>query len=77
VDRLRDHIRGVVVPGHGDVMDSAAVATQHEELTAVARQCAEGLATGIFDPGKGPYPDETMLAAWERAKLEYEGRVEE
>ena len=77
VDRLRDRIRGVVVPGHGDVMAAADVTTQHEELTAVAQACADALATGRFDPTAGPYPQDTMLEAWERAKLEFDGRVEE
>jgi glyoxylase-like metal-dependent hydrolase (beta-lactamase superfamily II) len=76
VDRLRDHVRGVVVPGHGDVMDAAAVTTQYEELTAVARACADGLATGRFDAAAGPYPEDTMRTAWERARLEYRGRAE-
>jgi len=76
VDRLRDHIRGVVVPGHGDVMDAGAVKTQHEELTAVAQACADGLSSGRFDPEVGPYPAESMRTAWERAKLEFEVRAE-
>ena len=77
VDRLRDHIRGVVVPGHGDVMDAATVTTQQEELAAVARACADGLATGHFDPAAGPYPEDTMLEAWGRATLEFEERADQ
>lgn len=67
-----DTVRGamdlgsVFVPGHGDVMSLERVATQHEELTAVAEVLKEYLVTGLFDPTKGPYPDATMQAAFER-----------
>jgi glyoxylase-like metal-dependent hydrolase (beta-lactamase superfamily II) len=67
---VRDRAAGVTVPGHGDVMDGAAVATQAEEIAAVAAACAEGLATGIFDGTQGPYPPETMADAWRRARVE-------
>ena len=67
---LRARVRGTTVPGHGDVMDKDAVATQVEELAAVAAACADGLATNVFDPTRGPYPEATMRVAWERAQRE-------
>lgn len=70
VNEVRNRASGVTVPGHGDLMDGAAVDTQCEEIAAVAAACADALATGIFDPKKGPYPPETMQDAWKRAKLE-------
>jgi glyoxylase-like metal-dependent hydrolase (beta-lactamase superfamily II) len=70
VNELRSRASGVTVPGHGDLMDADAVAGQCAEIAAVAATCAEGLATGLFDSSRGPYPVETMQSAWERAKLE-------
>ena len=54
------------VPGHGDVMTPERVATQLEELEAVAERCKDYLVTGIFDAKAGPYPEATMLAVHER-----------
>jgi len=70
VNQLRIRDSGVTVPGHGDLMDADTVASQCDEIAAVAAACAEGLASGIFDRSQGPYPPETMQSAWERAKLE-------
>ncbi len=70
VNELRGRTATMTVPGHGDVMNADAVADQCEEIAAVAAACAEGLASGLFDPSHGPYPSETMWSAWERAKLE-------
>jgi glyoxylase-like metal-dependent hydrolase (beta-lactamase superfamily II) len=70
VNELRSRVSSVTVPGHGDVMDPGAVATQCEEIAAVAAACADGLATGVFDPAHGPYPPETMHDAWQRAQVE-------
>lgn len=61
---------GVTVPGHGDAMTVAAVATQVEQLAAVAAACSDALVTGLFDATRGPYPPETMETAWVRAQLE-------
>ena len=72
---IAPRVKGVTVPGHGDVMDKDAVVTQVEELAAVAEACSEALVTGIFDGSSGPYPPETMATAWDRAKLEA-GRAE-
>lgn len=62
----------VTVPGHGDVMTPSEVATQVEEISAVAAACSEALASGSFDPTHGPYPVATMEAAWVRAQLHAE-----
>lgn len=59
-----------VVPGHGDTMTRAEVATQVEELTAVAALCREGLRAGTFDANAGPYPEAVMRTAFARAQLE-------
>lgn len=70
---IRLRASGVTVPGHGDVMSPEAVATQAEELAAVAAACANGLGTGRFDSAVGPYPEDTMMAAWSRARVEAAG----
>ncbi len=64
---------GAIVPGHGDVMSPAGVATQAEEIAAVAAACSQALATGTFDPSHGPYPVDTMSTAWQRAQAEAQG----
>jgi len=70
VARLIDLGERTAVPGHGGVMDPAAVRGQYDELLAVAASCALAAATGEFDGGGGPYPEDTMRTAWERAQLE-------
>lgn len=69
--RLLDLVTGSVVPGHGSVVDKAFVATQHEELAAVARLAAERHASGASptdaaDMG-GPYDTATLEVAFTRA----------
>jgi glyoxylase-like metal-dependent hydrolase (beta-lactamase superfamily II) len=66
-------IGSVFVPGHGEVMSPDRVATQHEELTAIATALGEYLVTGLFDPTKGPYPEETMQAALARLPQRTQG----
>jgi glyoxylase-like metal-dependent hydrolase (beta-lactamase superfamily II) len=60
----------VVVPGHGDVMDAAAVQTQQEELMDVARRCGEANSVAELDLDGAPYPDEVMRIAWRRSLVE-------
>jgi glyoxylase-like metal-dependent hydrolase (beta-lactamase superfamily II) len=48
LDALVPLIRGPVVPGHGDVVDGAFVASQREEIDEAVRAAQEG--------GSGPYP---------------------
>ncbi len=71
-------VTGPVVPGHGDLMDRAAVQTQVGELEEVARITRGAAEAGIppdatlDDPG--PYPEETMRVARARAHLEIAAR---
>ncbi len=60
----------VIVPGHGDVVDPDFVATQQEELVAVAELAAafiEGQVELEEAVGRGPYDPDTMRAAMLRA----------
>ena len=65
---------GLVVPGHGDVMDHARVATQLEELRAVAALARAAHAAGTpvaeVDLTGAPYPEHTMREALGRAYIE-------
>lgn len=62
---------GTIVPGHGDVVDSAFVRNQHEELVAVA-ELATFFIAGEMEmeeaASKGPYSNEVMLSALHRAQ---------
>ena len=71
--RLVMDIGSLFVPGHGDVMSLERVATQHEELTAVAETLSDYLVTGLFDAKGGPYPEETMQAAFARLPQRAQG----
>lgn len=65
-----DAVEGVIVPGHGDVVDRSFVQGQHEELVAVAEVVTRvldgefGVDEAVSD---GPYPAEVMRSAIERA----------
>jgi glyoxylase-like metal-dependent hydrolase (beta-lactamase superfamily II) len=63
--------RGVVVPGHGEVVDPAFVRSQQEELAAVA-DVATAFIRGELDLEEaiqgGPYPVATMRTAMLRAQ---------
>lgn len=56
-----------IVPGHGPVMSPGDVATQVEEIEAVAAMCrrahVEGLDPDEVDLAGAPYPEETMREA--------------
>ncbi len=61
----------VVVPGHGDLLDDAAVRAQAEEIAAVAEITRSVLAGAISEDEasvKGPYPAEVMFTAFSRAR---------
>jgi glyoxylase-like metal-dependent hydrolase (beta-lactamase superfamily II) len=62
---------GTIVPGHGDVVDSKFVQSQHEELVAVA-ELATDFVTGEVDlqeaASAGPFSDEVMREALLRAQ---------
>jgi len=60
----------LVVPGHGDVMEAAAVATQVSELHEVARRCTAAASAADLDLTGAPYPDEVMELAFARSLLE-------
>ncbi|HEX9761650.1 MAG TPA: MBL fold metallo-hydrolase, partial [Acidimicrobiia bacterium] len=61
---------GVIVPGHGDVVDRLFVEQQHGELVAVA-ELAAACISGDMSVGdaarRGPFPAEVMTGALERA----------
>ena len=60
----------VTVPGHGDVMDGGAVATQIEELRDVARRCENATTADELELAGAPYPEEVMRSAMDRSLLE-------
>ncbi len=60
----------LVVPGHGDVMTPAAVATQVAELRDVARRCAAAASEADLDLAGAPYPAEVIKLAFSRSMLE-------
>ncbi|MCI0425950.1 MAG: MBL fold metallo-hydrolase [Actinobacteria bacterium] len=63
-------IPDVIVPGHGDVVDRRFLATQVEELKAVAglaASCIDGERTVDDAARSGPYPEQTMTTALHRA----------
>jgi glyoxylase-like metal-dependent hydrolase (beta-lactamase superfamily II) len=68
---LLDLVGGVVIPGHGAVVDAAYVASQGEELTAVAdlarRRHADGMTPDAAAAAGGPYPEQTLTEAFSRA----------
>jgi glyoxylase-like metal-dependent hydrolase (beta-lactamase superfamily II) len=69
--RATADLPGVVVPGHGDIVDRSFVQSQHEELVAVA-ELATSFVTGEISldeaSGGGPYPEEVMRGAMIRAQ---------
>lgn len=71
MDLANRSLPSVVVPGHGDVVDPSFVATQLEELVAVAELAtafAEG-EVGLEEAvGQGPYDPDTMRDALLRAR---------
>jgi glyoxylase-like metal-dependent hydrolase (beta-lactamase superfamily II) len=59
-----------IVPGHGDVMDRDAAGAQLVEIEAVAataRRCVEGEISVEQGARLGPYPEEVMTSALNRA----------
>lgn len=70
--RLAAHDRtGIIVPGHGDIVDSVFVRNQHEELVAVAELATFFLAGEMSleeATSKGPYSYHVMVSALTRAR---------
>ena len=74
LDSIR--LETVVVPGHGDLVDAAFVATQQEEIEAVAdiaRMGHSDEAPVEFLTDSGPYPEDTMRLALTRAYAQLDG----
>ncbi|MDH3189086.1 MAG: MBL fold metallo-hydrolase [Acidimicrobiia bacterium] len=70
--RILPGLAGVVVPGHGDVVDASFVEGQVQELELVAtlaKQVAAGELGVEEGIGAGPYPPEVMRSALERATV--------
>lgn len=65
VEAIEVDLFPTVVPGHGDVVDPGFVRGQREELAAVAEAVAAHPPESA-NPPAGPYPEETMAAAWAR-----------
>jgi len=60
-----------LVPGHGDIMDLQAAHAQLDEIEAVAvlaRRCVEEGLPVAEAKGLGPYPEDVMAAALQRAR---------
>jgi glyoxylase-like metal-dependent hydrolase (beta-lactamase superfamily II) len=71
VAAMTDRFGGRFVPGHGEVMDVVAVTAQGDELAAVAEACRRAVGAGLATAPNGPYPEDTMQAAFRRALLEH------
>lgn len=66
-----ESLPGVIVPGHGDVVDAAFVHSQHEELEALAELASRFVAgeIGLEEAAAtGPYGEEVMRSALVRAQ---------
>jgi len=69
-------LTGVVVPGHGDVINAEYAANQRDEIAVVAATARDGhrTETPIDDlTHRGPYPPETMVIALTRAYAQLDG----
>ncbi len=77
LDALLDMATATVVPGHGDVVDRQFIETQRAELCAVGALARAGFVEGApieeIDVRSGPYPDEVMRSALDRAYLQLAG----
>ena len=74
LDALLEMVRGVVVPGHGDVVNRSFVETQQAEIAAVAATARAEYVNGTpfakVDVRTSPYPEEVMREALQRAYLQ-------
>ncbi|MCP3973744.1 MAG: MBL fold metallo-hydrolase [bacterium] len=72
-DTIAEHLSyapRLVVPGHGDVMEPNAVATQVVELRDVARRCAAAASEADLDFQGAPYPTDVIKLAFARSVTE-------
>lgn len=68
----------IVVPGHGDVVDTSFVATQQAEIAAIAAAARAGHLDSAPQEsltGDGPYPRSTMEQAIARAYAQLDGEI--
>lgn len=74
LDLFEPMTRGLVVPGHGDIMKATDVDTQHQELRAVAQLAKQAYSDGMridhIDVSSGPFPEATMQDAMRQAYRE-------
>ena len=77
VGRVAAESRGVIVPGHGDVVDVEYLVVARFDLGWVARQAREAFSTGRacaeIDLKGSPYPEAVAREALQRAYAEVEG----
>lgn len=76
LDSIR--LETTVVPGHGDIVDAAFVATQQEEIERVADIARAGHVEGTPVESltqQGPYPPEAMRHALSRAYAQLSGKL--
>lgn len=62
LDLLVPHLEGVVVPGHGDLVDRGFVRAQRAEIAAAV--------AAVDGEGAAPYPDEVMATVRDRLTVE-------
>ncbi|NNC41455.1 MAG: MBL fold metallo-hydrolase, partial [Acidimicrobiia bacterium] len=74
LDELMELATAAVVPGHGDLVDRSFVETQRAELGAICGLARAGFIEGVpvvdVDVRTGPYPEEVMRTALERAYIQ-------
>jgi len=74
VEALADLVTDAVVPGHGPPTDRAFVDAQQADLVAVAKLArqrhADGMTSKTAAAAGGPFPDETLIEAFDRAWLQ-------
>ena len=77
LDTLLEIPVATVVPGHGDAVDRGFIQTQRAEMGAICALARAGFVEGVpvaeIDVRSGPYPDEVMRTALDRAYLQLNG----
>jgi len=79
LDGLVDHVRGTVVPGHGEPVERAYVEQQRDDIAAtveLARAGFEGdVPAGQVDVGDAPFPAEVSRSIVERTYAQLAGHI--